>query len=67
MRAYKVTRGLHYDANATIAVPELKFTFYFLRKVSLIIGKSFLAVSTSVLINFSRLRNLFVHSLAEHF
>jgi len=32
--AYKVTRGPHYDADATIAVPELNFTSYFLRKVS---------------------------------
>jgi len=59
MRTHKVTCGAHYDADATIAVPELNFTPYFLRKVSRIIGKSFLAVSTFVLINSSRLRNLF--------
>jgi len=47
---YKVTRGPHCDADATITVPELNFTSYFLRKVSWIIGKSFLAVSMFVLI-----------------
>jgi len=41
MRTYKATRGPHYDANATIAVPELNFTSYFLRKVSWIIGNHF--------------------------
>jgi len=46
-----MTRGLHYDADATIAVPELNFTCYFLQTVSWIIGKSFLPVSTFVLIN----------------
>jgi len=34
MRTYKVTCGPHYDADATIAVPELNLTPYFLRKVS---------------------------------
>ena len=34
MRTYKVTRGPHYDVDATIAVPELNFTSCFLRKVS---------------------------------
>jgi len=34
MGAYKVTRGPQYDADATVAVPELNFTSYFLRKVS---------------------------------
>jgi len=34
MRTYKVTRGPHYDVCATIAVPELNFASYFLRKVS---------------------------------
>jgi len=34
MRTYKVNRVLHYDADATIAVPELNFTSYFLPKVS---------------------------------
>ena len=59
MRTYKITRGPHCDADETIAVPESNFTSYFLRKVSWIIGKSFLAVSLFVLINSSRLRNLF--------
>jgi len=34
VRTYKVTRGLHYDVDATAAVPELNFTPCFLRKVS---------------------------------
>jgi len=34
MRTYKVTRGPHYDADATIAVPELNFRSSFLRNVS---------------------------------
>ena len=58
MRTYKVTRGPHYDSDATVAVPELNFTSYFLRKVSWIIGKSFVAVSTLVLIKSNRPRNL---------
>ena len=48
MRTHKVTHGQHYDADATIAVLELNFTYYFLRNVSRIIGISFLAVFTFV-------------------
>jgi len=29
MRTYKVTRGPHYDADATVAVLELKFYIFF--------------------------------------
>jgi len=46
MRTYKVTRGPHYDAATAVAVPELtrnSFYIYFLRKLSLITCKSFLA------------------------
>ena len=64
MKTCKVTLGPQYDANATIAVPELKFTTYFLRKASWILGKSFLAVSTFVITNSSSLRN-YAHSLAS--
>jgi len=44
-RTYKVTRGPHYYADVTMAVPELHyfietaFTSYFLRRVSWVIGK----------------------------
>jgi len=36
MRTYKVTKGLHYNADATTAVPEPEtaFTSYFLWKLS---------------------------------
>jgi len=37
IRAYKTTRGLHFDADATISLTELtknSFYTYFLRKVS---------------------------------
>jgi len=43
---------------------ETAFTYYFLRKVSWVIGKSFLAVSIFVLIDPSRLRNLFTRKLS---
>jgi len=64
MGTYEVTRGPHYDADATMAVPswtlpEKAFTSYFLPRVLWVTGKSFPAVSTFVL------RKL-VHSLAEH-
>jgi len=32
MRTYKVTRGPHYDADATVAVPEPKFYILFHEK-----------------------------------
>ena len=51
MKTCKVSRGPHYDADEIIAVPELTktaFTSCFLRKVSWIIGKSFLTVSTFI-------------------
>jgi len=63
MRTYEVTRGPHYYADATMAVPEpweTAFTSYFLRKVSLVMGISFISVSTFVW-------KELVHSLAEHF
>jgi len=48
-KAFKVTRGPQYDADATIAVLELTKTAFFLRKISgIIIGKSYLAVSAFV-------------------
>jgi len=41
IRIYKVSRWPHYDADATMAVPELyqiAFRSYFLRKVSWVTG-----------------------------
>ena len=66
--ANKVTRGPHYDADATIAdlnLLETDFTSYFRRKVSWITCKPFLALSKFLLISSSRLSNFF-HSPAEH-
>ena len=65
MRTDKVTEGPHYDADATMVVPqpysllETDITSYFPRKISWVIGKLFLAVSTFV--------KEIDHSLAEHF
>jgi len=61
MSTYKVTRGPHYDADATIAVLELKFYILSPAKGIMNYNKPFLAVSTFVFINSSRLRNLFTH------
>jgi len=47
MKTYKVTRGPHYDAGATMAVPEPRyllgtaFISYFLGKVSWVIANHF--------------------------
>jgi len=58
MRTYKVTRGAHYHADTTMAVPELYYKQLFLPKISTVIAK-FPAVSTFV-------QKELVHSLADH-
>jgi len=66
MRAYKVTPGPYYDTDATMVISEhaylleIAFTSYFLRKVSCVIGKQFLALCTLF-------QKDLVHSMAEHF
>jgi len=66
MRSHKVTPGPHYDSDATIAasedpyILETAFTSYFLRKVSWVIGKLFLAVCKFF-------QKKLVHSMSEHF
>jgi len=59
MRAYEVIRGAHYDypeaalwrwrnSGRTWTFLETAFTSYFLQKVSWVVGKSLLAISTFV-------------------
>jgi len=47
-RTYKVTWGPHYDADASMAVPELTTNILFPAKSIMSYLKSFLAVSTFV-------------------
>ena len=71
-----ITRGPHYDADATIAVPEpyrnsFYFLLYFLRKMSWVTGKSFLTVPTFVCKSFLAVSTFvwkeLIHSLVVHF
>jgi len=69
MRTYKVTRGPHYEADATMAVHELtRNSFYiFFPAKDIMVYRQIISSRLHVSINQFQSSKELLHSLAEHF